>query len=57
MPKVISKRLKRIGYQLREFQQVVLVVKNPPANAGSLRDAGSISGSGRCPEEGHGNLL
>ena len=48
MPKVISKRLKKIGYQLREFQQV-LVVKNPPANAGGLRDSGSISGSGRFP--------
>ena len=27
--------------------QVVLVVKNPPANAGDIRDAGSIPGSGR----------
>ena len=27
--------------------QVVLVVKNPPANAGDTRDAGSIPGSGR----------
>ena len=26
---------------------MVLVVKNPPANAGDLRDAGSIPGSGR----------
>ena len=26
--------------------QVALVVKNPPANAGDLRDAGSIPGSG-----------
>ena len=28
--------------------QVALVVKNPPANAGDLRDAGSIPGPGRC---------
>ena len=35
--------------------QVALVVKNPPANAGDLRDAGSIPGS--CPGEGHGNPL
>ena len=27
--------------------QVVLVVKNPPANAGDARDVGSIPGSGR----------
>ena len=30
------------------------VVKNLPANAG---DAGSIPGSGRCPEKGNGNPL
>lgn len=32
--------------------QVELVVKKPPANAGGRRDAGSIPGSGRSPEEG-----
>ena len=26
-----------------------LVVQNPPANAGDIRDAGSIPGSGRSP--------
>ena len=36
--------------------QAALVVKNPPANAGDVRDGGSISGSGRSPG-GHGNLL
>ena len=36
--------------------QGALVVMNPPANAGDLRDVGSISGSGRCPGGGHGNL-
>ena len=35
--------------------QVVLVVKNSPANAGDLRDVGSIRGSGRSPGGGHGN--
>ena len=29
--------------------QVVLMVKNPPANAGDIRDVGLISGSGRSP--------
>ena len=33
------------------------MVKNPPDNAGDVRDAGSIPGSGRPPEEGHGNPL
>ena len=31
------------------------VVKNPPANAGDARDAGSIPGWGRSPGGGHGN--
>ena len=37
--------------------QVVLVVKNPPANAKDVRDAGSIPGSGRFPGEGNGDPL
>ena len=37
--------------------QVVLVVKNLPANAGVIRDAGSISGLRRCPGGGHGNPI
>ena len=36
---------------------MVLVVKNPPANTGDLRDAGSIPGSERSPREGNGNPL
>ena len=35
--------------------QVVLVVKNLHANAGAIRDAGSISGSAKSPGGGHGN--
>ena len=37
--------------------QVVLVVKNPPANAGDIRDMSLISGLGRSPGEGQGNPL
>ena len=37
--------------------QVVLVVKNPPANAGDTRDVGSIPGSGGFSGEENGNLL
>ena len=33
------------------------MVKNPPANIGDKRDAGSIPGSGRSPGEGNGNPL
>ena len=35
--------------------QVVLVVKNPPANTEDIRDVDSIPGSGRSPAGGHGN--
>ena len=37
--------------------QVVLVVKNPPANAEDLSDAGSIPRLGRSPAAAHGNPL
>ena len=37
--------------------QVALVVKYPPANAGDIRDVGSIPGLGRSSGGGHGNLL
>ena len=37
--------------------QMVLVVKNLPANAGDVRDAGLIPGSGTCPGGGHSNPL
>ena len=37
--------------------QVVLLVKNPPANAGDITDAHSIPGSGRSTGGGHDNLL
>ena len=36
---------------------MVLVVKSPPANAGDIRDAGLIPGSGRSPGGGHSNPL
>ena len=33
------------------------MIKNLPASAGDLRDAGLVSGSGRSPGGGHGNPL
>ena len=37
--------------------QVVLVVKNLPANSGDLKDRGSIPGWERSPGGGHSNPL
>ena len=33
------------------------MVQNPPANAGDIRDAGLIPGSGKSPKEGNGHPL
>ena len=37
--------------------QVELAVKNPPVNAGDMKDTGLIPGSGRAPGGGHVNPL
>ena len=37
--------------------QLVLVVKNWPANVGDIRDTSSVPELGRSPGGGHGNLL
>ena len=37
--------------------KVALVVKNLPAKAGDIRDAGLTPGLGRSPGGGHGNPL
>ena len=36
---------------------MALVVKNPPANAGDIREMSSIPGSGKLPGGGDGNPL
>ena len=38
-------------------RQVMLVVKNLPANAGDMRDIGLIPGLGRAPGGGHETLI
>ena len=51
----LKRSFKRIG-----ASQVALVVKNQPVKARDIRDAGSILGSGRSPEEGmatHSSVL
>ena len=40
-----------------QVSQVMLEVKNPPANAGDERDMGLILGLGRSPGGGNGNPL
>ena len=40
-----------------KLKRWVLVVKNPPANAGDVRDTGSIPGAGRSLGGGHDNPL
>ena len=42
---------------MKVASQVALMVKNLSANAGDVRDVGSIPGFGRYPGEGHGNPL
>ena len=49
--------LRGISYLPRYCSQVVLVVKNPPANAGNPRDVSLIPGLGTSPGGGHGSLL
>ena len=45
------------GIEVVRASQVVVVVKNPPANAGDIRDVGSIPGLGSSPGGGHCNPL
>ena len=60
--------LYRLSHQVTQVQtcslmhilrasQVAPVVKNLPADAGDVRDTGSVLRLGRSPGEGHGNLL
>ena len=47
----------RTAVILYQASQVALGVKNPPANAGDIRDVSSIPGLGRSPGGGRGNPL
>ena len=44
-------------YSFSQVSQLMLVVKNPSANAGDIRDTGSIPDSGRPPGGSHVNPL
>ena len=39
------------------ISHMALVVKNPPANAGEVRDVSSVPGLGRSPGVGNDNLV
>ena len=41
----------------KRVSQMVLVVKDPPANSGDIGDVGLIPRSGKVPGVGNGNLL
>ena len=53
----LGTRVYRPWLLLSRASQVALVVKNPPANAGDVRDKRLIPGLGRWPRAGHGNPL
>ena len=46
-----------LGNYKQDGPKVALVLKNPPASAGDMREVGLIPGSGRSPGGGHGNPL
>ena len=50
-------RIQSFNKQVARASQVALTVKNPPANAGDIRDVGLIPELGRSPGDGHGNPL
>ena len=55
--KALSYQIKNDFCEGARVSQVALLVKNPPANEGDIRDSGSIPELGRSPGGGHGNPL
>ena len=53
----LGKRKRKGSKLLMRVFLLVLVVKKPSANAGDIRDAGSIPGLGRSPGGGNGKPL
>ena len=54
---LLLKNIYFLSVYLLGASQVVLVVKNPPANSGDAKDEGLIPGSGRSPRVGNSNTL
>ena len=57
MPLLLERELPVSALARSQSGGVVVVVKNPPASAGDVRDTGSIPGLGRAPGGGPGNPL
>ena len=65
MPPLVDARVKKLWHTHTHkhththtrASHVVLVVKNPPASAGDVRDVGLIPGLGRSPGGENGYLL
>ena len=55
-PKILDSLIIDFPFGL-ELPQMALVVKNPPASAGDIRNSSSVPGSGRSPGGEHGNPL
>ena len=53
----MKRRPGELGSIYTEASRVALVIKNPLASAGEIKDASSVPESGRSPGEGHGHLL
>ena len=53
--KLFAKYMSNIPVSIIWDSRVVVMVKNLPANAGDVKDAGLIPGLGRSPGGGHGN--
>ena len=56
-PDTTEATLQQQQHDVRRASEVVLVIKNLPANAGDMRDTGLSRGLGRSPGGGHGNTL
>ena len=52
-----TENINKLDYVPQRASQMTLMVKNPLANAGDVRDPGSIPGSGRSPGGECGNPL
>ena len=57
LQEIFPTRLFLNSHQLVVYPEVALVVKNPPVNAGDVRDGRLIPGSGRSSGKGNGNPL
>ena len=53
---MVESKVLHIGWRIRA-SQMVSMVKNPPANAGDIRDLDLIPGSERSPGRGNDNPL